>query len=229
MKKFLTIATTFVLGAFISANAMAFPKEGKSYFNFNLGYAINNPKTNFAGGMPPVSGSLKPMARGFAFDMGLGYYLLDEIRIALNPVYIPDMRSKESSGKGLLLLEDRQKMQHYGLFTNVYYDFLLGGKMNPFVLVGVGYMRSEMEDKITYGGITTVNKDTRSKIAYQGGLGLAYHLSSAIDAELGWRMMKMRSRKNNSAVPDASAPLAISASTDLGLTHVISMGLRFTF
>ena len=229
MKKFFTILAVFVVALIGAVDALAFPKEGKSYFNFNLGYGINNPKVYFATSMPPVTGSLKPMDRGFAFDAGLGYYLLDEIRVALNPVYASDLSGKSTSGKGATLFTNKQTIKQYALFTNLYYDFLISGKMNPFVMVGLGYMRTETEDRSTFDSLSKRNKSARNKMAYQAGGGLAYHMSSAVDAELGWRALKSSAKKSGRTAADMSDPTDIVVSTDPGLTHLITLGMRFTF
>ncbi len=226
MKKVFTVLMAGALSVFAATNVMAFPKEGKSYFNFNLGYAINNPKVNFGG---PTTTSLKPMDRGFAFDGGFGYHLLDEVRIGVNPFYARDLAGKKTSGSGVALLTNKNIMNQYGIFLNGYYDILMGGKVNPFISLGLGYTRIEMENRTTFNAVGGRSKNSLNKIAYRGGLGFAYHLSSAIDMELGYSLIKRMGKKKNRTMQDVIPSLGLTMSSVPSATQLMTIGMRFTF
>jgi opacity protein-like surface antigen len=234
--KFLPIMfiATFVSFALALSDATAFPREGKTYFNMNLGYGIDNPTTTFTG---TVNTTVKPMDRGYVADVGFGYYLLDELRVALNPVYARNLTGKKTTGSSPVLT-DKNIMNHYGIFGNIYYDILTGGKINPFIMGGIGFMRTEVEDRVTITPLTPPatstagkNKGSRSKLAYQIGGGFAYHLSSSIDVELGYKILKhiVSKKKSNGTVGDTIGVLGVTVQSKEGLTQIATIGLRFTF
>ncbi len=246
MKKFsrllsiaLIITVLSVSFALFADCAFAFPREGKTYFNLNLGYGIDNPKTTFTG---TVNTTLRPMDRGYVIDGGFGYYVLDELRIAINPVYARNLTGKKTTGAGTMaspILTDKNIMNHYAIFGDVIYDILVGRKINPFLMVGFGFMRTEVEDRVTltpYPVIGTSssgkNKGSRSKLAYQIGGGISYHLSSSIDVEFGYRIMKHivnKKKSDSTSVGDTIAPLGLTIISKEGITQLATVGMRFTF
>ncbi|MDF3046958.1 MAG: heat resistant agglutinin 1 [Candidatus Midichloriaceae bacterium] len=223
MKNFLSLATAIIISV-VAANAFAFPREGKTYTNINAGYGINSPKvTASINATSPQS--FKPMDRGFVFDAGFGYYLLDELRLSINPVYAQKLSGKKNITSPNAV-SDKNIMNQYGIFANAYYDLLTGTNINPFIMGGFGFMRTELEDRMILGASSAKLKKSLSKAAYQAGVGLAYHMSSSVDAELGYRLVKQIGKKNIEASLPSSG---ITTSTKLPATQLVTVGFRFTF
>ncbi|MCE2991794.1 MAG: porin family protein [Candidatus Jidaibacter sp.] len=214
-----------IIIATAASNAMAFPREGKTYFNINAGYGIVSPKITTTINSSAAQ-SFKPMDRGFVFDAGFGYYLLDELRLSINPLYAQELSGKKNLNSPNPA-STKNIINQYGIFANAYYDLLTGTNINPFVMAGFGFMRTELEDRITIGDVSAKLKKSLSKAAYQGGVGLAYHMSSSVDAELGYRLVKQMGKQKS--IETSSQAFGIKTSTKLPATQLITVGFRFSF
>ena len=102
---------------------------------------------------------------------------------------------------------------------NVLYDIDLGGRLTPFVGVGVGLAQVDFDGVNPVGG-STVNNDSTA-FAYQGIVGATYDVSDRFKLTLDYRYF---------AAPNVELTTNSGASADSEYrSHSVMLGLRFSF
>lgn len=208
-------------------DALAFQRDGKVYMDINLGYGLQSVERKINIGS--VNYNFKENNKGVVTKAGFGYHLLDEIRVGVSVTYAPKLRSSKSNGLGV---SDEIKSQKMGVFGDVYYDFLTGSRFNPFILGGIGMMKSEYKQKLTITGLTDNAKKSRTKMAYKLGAGISYHLNTSVDLDFTYQaIMSASSKKKNVNMTYTGDVVALGPIVSLkpAMFHSILVGLRYTF
>ncbi|MCE2993540.1 MAG: porin family protein [Candidatus Jidaibacter sp.] len=211
----------------IFTDALAFQRDGKVYMDLNLGYGIQNVERKITLGF--VNYNFKENNKGIVGKLGIGYHLLDEIRVGVSVMYTPKLRSSKADGNNY---SEELKAKMMGVFGDVYYDFLTGSRFNPFVLAGVGMMNTEYKQKLSLTTLTDNAKKSKTRMAYKLGAGLSYHINTSLDLDFTYQAVLAGSSSKNDINLDYKGPLIV-LSPDVKLKPAmfqsILIGLRYTF
>lgn len=198
-------------------------QDGKIYTKFDLGYGVQDIKQNITGGISSTT-----QGDGVIGFVGLGYYMLDEMRVEGSFFYDRGLRSKAnatSAASEKLIV--RGKERTIAAYATVYYDFLNTSNITPYISGGIGYMRNEFEAKIS--NLTTASESKAKKgrftYGYLAGLGVAYHVASSLDIDFSYRYMQ--SSDSEYKMLDDTFGLNIVAKG--GPVHAGTIGIRNTF
>ena len=206
MKKLL-IATA--VSAVLSTTALA-GTENMFYVKANVGGIIlNKAKDKFTG--------LKMKGKtAVDFDLGVGYYVMDNTRVDLTfvtPVN-PEMK-KTANGTTA-----KHKGTIYALMANGYVDLFDISVAKVFIGAGVGW--SQVKEKITVTtplGSGSASSKKKNNAAYQLTLGTAAEVAPGVNAEFAYRWIdfgKTKAKKGN----EASGTTAYKG-------HNLLLGIRF--
>lgn len=208
----------------LSFSATARTKGGKVYWNASGGYAMTSSKINISG-QQTAQYNIKP--KGFGFGGGVSYAMTDSMRVGLDMVYLVKLRDKGKSSSGGVSLVDKSYHTKAGGFATIYYDLQTGAKMWPFFLVGVGAQGISVKEQISMTNYdTSSSKKTKMGIAYQGGAGLAYSLSSAVDLEIGYKLIASPTAKSITSNNDV---VSLTIGNKPSYAHYGFVGGRFSF
>jgi opacity protein-like surface antigen len=221
MKKlalFVAVANICILSS--NANA-GYGHAGKAYTKLDLGWGVQQNKQTLSG---TLATSGEDLGDGIAIGAGLGYYFFDSLRFDGMLYYDRGMKSKVNAVSGATNVTIRGKEQSLGFFVNATYDFLNSSNITPYVTGGAGFLRNEFKTEIV---TSTLNKAGKSSfnMAYQGGVGISYHISSALDIDLGYRYIKKGSDKYNLTLSAISTTVKAETEPE----HVGIIGFRSTF
>ncbi len=220
MKKLIIGSTLFLLS--VSQASLAFGGAGKVYFHSAVGYATSGTKVAISNG---ATANFNPAPYGFGFGVGGSYGITDSIRLGADALWMYNLRDKKQSGSGGSILRDKVYIKQIGGFANAYYDLRTGSRFAPYITIGAGILRTEIEDDISIGsGAISSGKKSKLKMAFQGGGGLAYSVSSNIELELGYRAI---GSKNNKAITYSNNALNLNISHKPAITHWGFVGARF--
>lgn len=218
MKKTLFTLTTCAMILASSSAFAGYGHEGKTYTNIGLGYGVQDHNQEITGGS---TASLKDMGDGLLGNLGMGYYLLDEFRVDFNIHYDRGFKSKKSNGT----VTARGKEVSVGLFGNAYYDLLNNSNVTPYVMLGAGFLRNEYKTEITVSPNMGRENKSQYSIAYQAGMGLAYHAGSNVDIDFGYRYINKGSDEYKMTI--ISPAVNVKAAPDI--VHAAIIGLRLTY
>jgi opacity protein-like surface antigen len=225
MKNF-TLAFTIISSLFISSANIAnafYGQENKTYLTGKLGLAANNAKTTYSNG---ITGSANATAMGAAAEVGVGYYILDELRVDFDGYFAKKLRSSKTFTSGVTRTQSNTKQRIVGGFVNLYYDFLNNSNITPYASVGLGFMRTELTSTLYSGAASEiVNKNLLSP-AYSLGLGMSYHLASSYELDFGYRFTTPTKNKDKYII--FSSLNATGKFKPQG-NHNFLIGIRHTF
>lgn len=146
---------------------------------------------------------------GIAPALALGYDFGNNLRLEGELSYQKnDINSVEMLGYALSAAGD---VTATALGVNGYYDFTSNGAITPFVTLGLGVARVEVNGFETYYTYPVSDDDT--VLTYRLGAGLAYALSEKLDLDLTYRY-------NGFSDPEFGTTTATYSS------HNIYLGLR---
>jgi opacity protein-like surface antigen len=149
--------------------------------------------------------------KGYAFNVAAGYRLggkFHPIRVEAelgyqkNDVDKCDANCKNISGD----------MKAYTFLMNGYYDFVHGHKLVPYLTAGIGVAKVDAK-------VNNFAHVDDTGLAYQVGVGLAYHLSDNWHLDLRYRYL---------AVADLDGYRITSMNPEFA-SHNILLGLRYRF
>lgn len=222
MNKFITAAATATL-VLLSSNAYCgYGHQGKMYTLLNLGYGVQDHQMDFTGA---ATGGLKNSGNGLLGQAGMGYYLLDELRVDLLVHYDRGFKFKKSGTLGATAVTARGKDISIGGFGNVYYDFLNSSNFTPYGMLGAGFLRTEYKATVNVAGTDGKENKGKYNFAYEAGLGLAYHAGQGVDIDLGYRYITMQQPEYKMTL--TSPAVTINAQPDI--IHAAIVGLRLTY
>lgn len=208
----------------IAQNASAFGREGKTYTKIDLGYGYETIKRDVTG---DVTTSVKTNNRGLAAALGTGYYLLDELRIGVDLLYTNKFKGNDKKNASI---QTKSDVKTLGAFAEMYYDILTGSKFNPYVNLGYGIMRTEVNDTYTVSGVTGKGSaKAKTKAGYKAGLGVAYHINTSVDLDIGYTMFKQNSSSKNKTNAITSTAPAVNSSFKPNSLQMLMVGIRYTF
>lgn len=169
--------------------------EGKYYLHLDAGVDRENLKVNhtFTTSTATTKYGITSKNQGYFAMAGVGYHLLDELRMDLSLVSTINNKSKENGSFSLdgndVKVISRSDMESMGLFLNGSYDIFTGTPFNPFLTGGVGYTRSKFGGNLEVLSSYTGNKkiltrgESKSSIGYKAGAGLAYKVGQSLDVD----------------------------------------------
>jgi len=191
MKKLL-IATA--VSAVLSTTALA-GTENMFYVKANVGGIIlNKAKDKYTG--------IKMKGKTAAiFDLGVGYYVMDNTRVDLTfvtPVN-PEMKKTGKANDGVNTTV-KHKGTIYALMANGYVDLFDISVAKVFVGAGVGW--SQVKEKMTDSANGNVSSKKKNNAAYQLTLGTAAEVAPGVNAEFAYRWIdfgKTKAKKGEEA------------------------------
>ena len=160
-----------------------------------------------------VAGSSTDFDNGTAGALALGMNMTDAVRIeaelARRAADVNTISSTAGTGEALAT----------SLMANALYDFKLDTGLTPYLGVGLGFAKGELDGAGSYGGSTISDSDTG--LAYQGIAGVSYAVDDAISLFADYRYFVA----NNLDLKTSSN---VSSSFDFKAQSVM-VGLRYTF
>ncbi len=179
--------------------AFATTQQGKMYTSVGMGYSALNVSTVFSGAS---SEKITPAPYGIGVSGGVHYALTDSIRLGVDAIVMRYLRDKAQIGSGLSLQSDKVIFNNIGGFGSVYYDIKTKTRFTPYVTLGVGMMRSHVKSETFRNSASSSSSKANTKLAFQGGGGIAYSFSTNMDLEFGYKAFK-RSEGKGMAANDA--------------------------
>lgn len=209
-------------GFSISANAFS-GDEGKSYVSLHVGYGNEKVKQTFSG---YLQDSTSKANKGLAQMAGIGYNLSNDFRTEASVLYIGKSKSKKSTKTTSNDYMLKNQATHIGGFVNAYYDIFSDTSVMPYVMGGLGFMKSEYKTELK-GTPTDTSKKDRTKMAYQAGVGMDVHIGVGWTLDASYRIVnQLGSKKFN-------MPLTNGGSTAVSVRNnainIGMVGLRMTF
>jgi len=219
------VAAILITMSVLSSNVAhaGYGHEGKVYTKLDLGYGIQDHDQTVTG---TQVGKANDSGGGLMFNASLGHYFLDELRIDFQIHYDQGLKSKKSFISGADTVTMRGDEASFGGFVNFYYDWLNTSNVTPYVTVGAGLLRSEFTSKIAVNAANEL-KDKKSKygISYKAGLGMAYHIGTNVDIDMGYSYIQKGVDKYNIAIPTAG----VNVVAEPGIVHSVMVGIRLTY
>jgi opacity protein-like surface antigen len=235
-----TTALVAVAGFLAVAEAPAHAMEDGMYGALRAGYGMRSSKIKSSGNVASpaaaanayVLNSKKAQLKGANFEVALGYQAMPEVRMELALAH--KMR-KDSAKTDLRVggvaqanakLKDL-KADSSAAMLDAYYD-IHAGDFTPFLMGGVGFMRSKASTKVNLAaaaaGVTTfkINTKNANKFAWNVGAGAAYDIDSSFKLELMYKLangIKEYKIKNTN----------VKAKLSNGLDHSVMAGVRYHF
>jgi len=151
---------------------------------------------------------------GWAGILSGGYGLGNGIRLELELGYRNNDVDKVAGASG------RGDVTQWSLMGNAIYDFATGTAFTPYVGIGLGGVRVDVDGGGTFAGGRTISDDD-TVFAYQGLLGVAYAIAPQWKLDLGYRYF-------------ASADPSFKTNDNLKVdaenrNHTVLLSLRYEF
>lgn len=141
-------------------------------------------------------GDFRKTGMGPLMQVGMGYNILDDLRIDAVLHYDKGAKSKVKTIFGVDKYSLKARETSIGALANLYYDLSVNTKFMPYVMGGVGFMkntiRTQYENSLSKKGSASKGL---SKMAYQFGFGMNIHLGKHWDMDLGFRMINKGQKK----------------------------------
>lgn len=164
------------------------------------------------------------------FGLGVGYYVMDNLRTDLTIDFLTEAKFKKSftdSATG-----DAINLRHKGdnimsVMVNAYYDLYDFGMFRPFVGAGLGWGQVKEKIRVLDNGVETFSASTKraNNFVYQLSVGGSVDITQDIKGELSYRWVdygKTKHVKNQAPVNGKRYGKTRYA------THNIVAGLRFS-
>jgi OmpA-OmpF porin, OOP family len=253
LRKALLATTVLMLPLVAQAQPITEPVTGlyvgaAGGFNIKTNPSINNIQNNLPGAaaLTTPNANLSTGIGGAAVG-AIGYGLGNGFRIELEGAYRGNSFTRTSgnnqAGVGASTVSSGSE-RLYGPMVNVDYDFHnLIPWVVPYIGVGIGYQRAQLQNFSTTGTATAAalaptisSDDTRAAFAVQGILGGAFQIPSvpglALTAE--YRLMALTGTRTYNATFTATTPTGVETrfgKFELGhdLNNTFLFGLRYNF
>lgn len=180
----------------------------------------------------------KKFTNGFAYSVGVGYKLKQNLRTELayhgisNLKYSANIDNNGAKGSG----EYKQKLKINALMANIIYDIQLPSnyRFNPYLGVGLGYAQLKPDTASINVNNATVNYKAKksNNFTYAISGGVAFHLNQQIMLDIGYKFQDFGKVKNLSSVqtPNASSYKDFTAKSGFKVrTHSMMAGIRYSF
>lgn len=195
---------TLALAALMAASAgVAHATEGW-YGRADLGWSVD--------GELDVGGGSLDFDHDLSEHLGLGYAFQNGFRLEAEVAHrLNDFQDIDGDARA------------WSAMANLYYDFNRGGRVQPYIGVGVGGAR--IDAKGAFGPVSFDDDDT--VFAYQGAVGFAVALSEQLDLDIGYRYFEAPNAGFSGSV-DIEGPEPFDFDADY--THqAVTVGLRYQF
>jgi OOP family OmpA-OmpF porin len=179
MKKLLLLLLACLI--VYSFSTTAYSAEGP-YVSVNIGAAMASDSDLTESGEPIAS---LESSTGFAGGIALGYGFSDNIRIEGELAYQKnDIDKYTEPGDSSNASGDTSSL---ALLLNGYYDFANSSAFTPFISVGIGAAKVEVNDFNVEGSGEPSDSEDDTVFAYQVGLGVGYAVSEKTSIDLKYR------------------------------------------
>jgi len=122
--------------------------------------------------------------RGMAFDVAVGYDF-GKPRIEAEVAY--QKNDLDAADFGIASLSLGGDVSSLAVLVNGYYDFETGSPITPFLTVGFGIAKVDINDfSVPASGLPAVS-DSDTEAAYQFGAGLGYQVSDRVTIDFAYR------------------------------------------
>ena len=176
MSKSLKIKRVVALAALLAGSAgVAHATEGW-YGRADVGYSFEGESDHTENGGVGFDFNLDHET-DWSQHLGLGYAFSNNFRLEGELAH--RFNQYEVNGTGF----DDGDVHAWSAMANLFYDFNRGGRIEPYVGVGVGGVR--FNNTVRDGAITMGEEDT--VLGYQGLLGVAIGLTEQLDLDIGYR------------------------------------------
>ncbi|MBY0580816.1 MAG: TonB-dependent receptor [Rickettsiales bacterium] len=180
----------------------------------------------------------KKFTNGFAYSVGIGYKLEQNLRTELayhgisNLKYSANIDNNGARGSG----EYKQKLQVNALMANIIYDIQLPSnyRFNPYLGVGLGYAQLKPGTaSINFNNATITYKANQSdNFTYAISGGVAFHLTKQFMLDIGYKFQDFGKVKNLSSyqIPNAYSYKDFTGKPGFKVrTHSMMAGIRYIF
>jgi opacity protein-like surface antigen len=180
----------------------------------------------------------KKFTNGFAYSVGVGYKLKQNLRAELayhgisNLKYSANIDNNGAAESG----EYKQKLKINALMANIIYDIQLPSnyRFNPYLGVGIGYAQLKPGEASykTNKAIYNFKAKKSNNFTYAISGGVAFHLTKQFMLDIGYKFQDFGKAKNLSAyqLPNTSSYNNLTAKPGFKVrTHSMMAGIRYSF
>jgi len=233
MKKKVSLLTLALSFAAISSASAFNGDEGKYYISGLLGYGNEGMKQSVTDVASTTVKSGKA-GSGIIIMAAMGYNLSNNFRTDISLMATQGATNQGFTSKSKIVLAPGDSIflkgidTQYGGFLNGYYDLFTDSKIMPYIMGGVGLLKSDFKTKIIGNLHNDNNRKGRTKLGYQFGAGVDVHLGVGWTLDVTYRLINHAGKKRYSFPLANIAPDSV-ASVHPGTLNVGLIGLRRTF
>jgi opacity protein-like surface antigen len=243
MKNSITAIAIAMLALSSVNSANSYNRENKFYTHLDIGYALQHLPQNLSDSTAKYSGSvystsLKGDGKGYIGSGGIGFHLLNEFRLDLSVYYNAGLKAKKNATLSDVNINSKSKVDATGIFISGYYDIMTGSLVNPYVMFGMGVVRSQYKPRVNIFNSSTTSRQLGGKkaltgFAYRFSLGGSYHFAANLDIDFGYQLIHqgpLKANKKNKRKDyrvDYGSDLSVSSKREI--THAVTTGIRYTF
>jgi outer membrane protein len=163
----------------LSVSSTSFAQTQKGSFVLSGKTGLNILFSKVTTGIDSVSTG-KSTSNDYDFALGIGYFVADNISIAVSGAYSYNYSKIE---QGYLTSGTQNITQSLSIVPQVQYYFPVYGKLRPSAAVGAGFSWLRQRDSRVSGNYNKVYE--LSGVPFYGGLGVSYFVSRAVSFDLG--------------------------------------------
>jgi len=180
----------------------------------------------------------KKFTNGFAYSVGVGYKLKQNLRTELayhgisNLKYSANIDNNGAKGSTAY----KQKLQINALMANIIYDIQLPSSysFNPYLGIGLGYAQLKPGEASINASNATVNYKAKksNNFTYAISGGLAFHLNEQIMLDVGYKFQDFGKVKKFSSAkgPNLANYKPYNGKSGFKVrTHSMMAGIRYSF
>jgi opacity protein-like surface antigen len=232
MKKKVSLLTLILSFAAISSASAFNGDEGKYYISGLLGYGNEGMKQSVTDVSSTTIRSSKA-GSGIIIMAAMGYNLSNNFRTDISLMATQGATNQGFTSKSKIVFSPGSSVflkgidTQYGGFLNGYYDLFTDSKIMPYIMGGLGLLKSDFRTKVI-GSFNDNNRKGSTKLGYQFGAGVDIHLGVGWTLDVTYRLINHAGKKRYS-FPLANINADSVATVRPGTLNVGLIGLRRTF
>jgi opacity protein-like surface antigen len=208
MKKLLLVAAAT---AALSTSAMA-DSENMFYLRGDLGAGMFQKAKDKSTGLKMKSKT------SMSLDLGVGYYVMDNMRGDL--VFVHHFNPEMKKGGNATTVSAKHKANIETLMLKGYVDVAEVSVAKIFVGAGVGF--AQISEKITWGDNTSLKAKKKNNMAYSLALGSGFDLADGVKGDVAYNFSDFGKTKSAKEVGDDTECAKTSYRS-----HSVKFGVRF--
>lgn len=233
MKKKVSLLTLALSFAAVSSASAFNGDEGKYYVSLLLGYGNEGMKQSVSN----VAGTTLKSSKagsGLIIMGAMGYNLSNNFRTDISLMATQGTTNQGFTSKSKIVIATGDSVflkgidTQYGGFLNGYYDLFTDSKIMPYVMAGLGLLKSDFKTRVIGNLHSDNNRKGRTKMGYQFGAGVDIHLGVGWTMDVTYRLVNHAGKKRYSFPLNNLSPTSI-ANVHPGTLNVGLIGLRRTF